>query len=144
MSYEHTMYSSHNHVWLCYTHSFLVILFFSELELICLHNNIDIMSIYDCNYSYFHGTVTSPLMDYSKSYINREPITLIGWDEWSVVLQYILSLIPCSELSFPGPKLGPHQLSYMILYYSIFIICLHTVKWLQLLLCNTNYSIQLN
>ena len=26
-----------------------------------------------------------------------------------LLLQYVLKLIPCSELSFRGPKLGPHQ-----------------------------------
>ena len=69
----------------------------------------------------------------SRSYINREPSTLVGWNGWSTgrrdwifdrqvslayattflvifLLQYILKLIPCSELSFCGPKLGPHQL----------------------------------
>ena len=73
-------------------------------------------------------------MDSSKSYINREPSTLVGrsvvvrldrdWIlDWQVslayattflcilLLQYILKLIPCSELSFRGSKLGPYQLN---------------------------------
>ena len=73
-------------------------------------------------------------MDSSKSYINRKPITLVGrsvvvrldrdWIfDWHVSqayaitflcilsLQYILKLIPYSELSFRGTKLGPHHIS---------------------------------
>ena len=71
-------------------------------------------------------------MDSSKSCINQEPSTLVGrsvivifdrdWIfDWQVslayattflcilLLQYILKLKPCSELSFRGPKLGPHH-----------------------------------
>ena len=72
-------------------------------------------------------TVTYPLMDSSKSYINREPSSLVGrldrnWIfDWQVslayattflcilLLQYIRKLIPCSELSFRGSKLGSYQ-----------------------------------
>ena len=86
-----------------------------------------------------YGTITNPLMDSSKSDINREPSTLVGWDEWSagrrdwifdwqvnlpysttflciLLLQYILKLIPCSKLSFRGPKLGPHQFINFVFY----------------------------
>ena len=82
---------------------------------------------------YCYGTVTYSLMDSSKSYINREPTTLVGRsvvvrldrDEifdgqvslayaitflCILLLQYILKLIPCSGLSFRGPKLGAHQI----------------------------------
>ena len=71
-------------------------------------------------------------MDTSESYNTQEPSTLVGrsvvvrLDEdlvfaWQVsldyattflcilLLQYIRKLIPYSELSFRGPKLGPHQ-----------------------------------
>ena len=79
-------------------------------------------------------------MDSSKFYINWEPNTLVGrtvvvrlnrdWIfDWQVylafattflcilLLQYTLKLIPCSELSFRGPKLGPYQLATRIRDY---------------------------
>ena len=104
-----------------------VYLFCSELK---IFRKIGVQNCY--------GTVTSLLMDSSKSYINREPSTLGGWDEWSagrrdwrfdwlvslayattflciLWLQSILKFIPCSELSFRGPKLGPHQKWFSVL-----------------------------
>ena len=84
-------------------------------------------------------------MDSAKSYINREPSTLVDrqsgvrldrdWIiDWQVslayattflcilLLQYILKLTPGSELSFRGHKLSPHQL-YCIKYsYQLDII----------------------
>ena len=88
-----------------------------------------------------YGTVTYPLMDSSKSYINREPSTLVGrsvvvrldrdWIfDWQVslayattflcilLLQYIFKLIPCSELSFRGPKLGPRRYGIPIMIFN--------------------------
>ena len=78
----------------------------------------------------WYGTVTNPLMDSSKSYINREPTTLVGRSceigqrqdirltskpslhhhfSLYLLLQYIFKLLLCSELSLRGPKLGPHH-----------------------------------
>ena len=74
---------------------------------------------------YCYGAITYPFMDSSKSYINREPSTLediLPIFDWHVslayattffcilLLQYIFKLISCSEFSFRGPNLGPHQL----------------------------------
>ena len=72
-----------------------------------------------------YGTVTYPLMDSSKFYINREPSTLENTGYSTdirltslayattflsiLLLQYIFKFIPCSELSFRGPSLGPHH-----------------------------------
>ena len=73
-----------------------------------------------------YETVSYPFMDSFKFYINREPSTLddIGYSTdirlqvslayaitflCILLLQYIFKLIPCSELSFRGPNLGPHQ-----------------------------------
>ena len=84
-------------------------------------------------------------MDSSKSYINREPSTLVGWSGgrkdwifdwqvslaflWTLLLQYILKLIPCSELSFRGPKLGPYQLATRIREYVLTQKAKKTPSW---------------
>ena len=84
--------------------------------------------------AFCYGTITYQFMDSSKSYVNRELSNLVGWSvvvvrldrewifDWQVnlayattflcilLLQYILKLIPCSELSFRGPKLGPRHI----------------------------------
>ena len=70
-------------------------------------------------------------MDSSKYYINREPSTLeeSGYStdirltskpslrhHFSLLLQYIFKLIPCSELSFRGPNLGSHHIGTFIFH----------------------------
>ena len=105
-------------------------------------NGVIIDNIHYMNFIMFiirtlrYGTVTYPLMDSSKSYINREPSTLVGrsvvrldrdWIfDWQVslayattflcilLLQYILKLILCSDLSFRGLQLGPHHFFFLI------------------------------
>ena len=76
------------------------------------------------------GTLPSPIL------IESQVFSSLGWsvsrssrldirltskpsllNHFSLYLQYILKLIPCSELSFRGPKLGPHQLKTRIRDY---------------------------
>ena len=61
------------------------------------------------------------------SLIYRNVCLLVLWDRYLpitflciLLLQYILKLIPCSKLSFRGPKLGPHHLVWSV-FFDVFL-----------------------